>query len=327
MRSEKEILDWLRARFAHRRARGLVVGIGDDAAVLAPRPGYEYTVTTDLFLEDVHFRHQWMGAREVGYKALACALSDLAAMGATPRFAFLSVAVPRKLKGRWIEDFFLGVGDLARKFDVALAGGDLGRTPDRVVADVVGIGEVERGRALRRSGAKPDDAVFLTGRLGLARAGLEVLLRRGAKRGWLRAAIRAHLKPSPRCSIGRYLVSKAIATAAIDISDGLSTDLNHICEESRVGARIDANKIPLPAISAALRDRLGLDLLTLALEGGEDYELLFTVPRVKADRVAKKILGVPVARIGVITRRREVVLVAPSGREVAMRPLGFDHFR
>lgn len=327
MPSEKQILDELRARYGKARVRGLRLGIGDDAALLRSRAGCELVVTTDLFLEQVHFRREWTSARNAGSKAAARALSDIAAMGAIPRFVFLSLAVPRRLSGRWLEEFFRGALALSRRFAVALAGGDLASSPDRVVLDVVGVGEVERGRALLRSGARPGDAIFVTGTLGLARLGLEFLRRRAIRFAPLRAALRAHLTPSPRCSVGRYLVRRQLATAAIDLSDGLSTDLHHLCEESGVGASIDASRIPIATIPADVRDRFGLDPLNLALHGGEDYELLFTVPRAKASRVPRLILGVSLTRIGEVTRERDVMLVAPSDRNLRLRPLGFDHFR
>jgi thiamine-monophosphate kinase len=168
MPSEKQILDELRARYGKARVRGLRLGIGDDAALLRSRAGCELVVTTDLFLEQVHFRREWTSARNAGSKAAARALSDIAAMGAIPRFVFLSVAVPRRLSGRWLEEFFRGAVALSRRFAVALAGGDLASSPDRVVLDVVGVGEVERGRALLRSGARPGDAIFVLGYLFLA---------------------------------------------------------------------------------------------------------------------------------------------------------------
>lgn len=327
MPNEKEILDRLRTRYGKTGSRGLRVGIGDDAAVLMPRAGWELVVTTDLFLEDAHFRREWMEASAIGSKAVARTLSDIAAMGAVPRFAFLSLAVPGKLSGRWLEEFFRGAVAFARRFGVTLAGGDLASTPDGVVVDAVAIGEVERGRALLRSGASAGDAIFVTGRLGLARLGLEAL-RRGAQGvKSLRAAVRAHTHPVSRCAIGRYLLRQGLAAAAIDLSDGLSTDLHHIAEESGVGARLDASRIPVPAIPAAVRDKLGLDPLTLALHGGEDYELLFTTPRAKVAWVPKRILGVPLTRIGEITSGRNILLVSPAGRELLLRPLGFDHFR
>lgn len=327
MRSEKEILDWLRARLKRARTRGLALGLGDDAALLRLRPTCQLVVTTDLFLEDVHFRRQWMTAAQAGYKAVARALSDLAAMGAAPRFLFLSVAVPRALGRRWLEQFFRGAVKTARAFRVALAGGDLGSAQHGVVVDVTSVGEVERSRALLRSGARPGDAIFLTGTAGLARAGLEVLRRGLERRSVFAPAVRTHVRPVPRCAVGRYLVRRRLASAAIDTSDGLSTDLNHICEESKVGARIEASRIPLPATAAKIRDLLRLDPFSLALHGGEDYELLFTVPAARVRRLPAKIQGVRVTRIGEITRARRVVLVEVSGRERVLRAGGFDHFR
>lgn len=327
MRTEKEILDWLRTRLARQRARGLAVGIGDDAAVLTPRAGWDYVVTTDLFIENVHFRRRWMRPRQVGAKALARSLSDIAAMGAVPRFALLSVAVPRALAARWLKEFFSGAIAVAHKFGVALAGGDLGSAREAVEVDAIAVGEGEHGRALRRSGAKPGDSIFVTGALGAARAGLEVLGHGWRGRRSFAAIVRAHQQPVPRCAVGRYLVRRRIASAAIDTSDGLSTDLHHICEESRVGARVEASRIPLPKDAATIRELLKLDPLSLALDGGEDYELLFTVPRKKAVRVPGRIHGVRVTRIGEITRAPRVILVGTSGRERLLRAGGWDHFR
>ena len=258
---ERDILKEIRAR-AGRGGNGLLrVGIGDDAAVLAVRRGEELVVTTDFSLEDVHFRRAWHAPEAVGHKCLARGLSDIAAMGARPVAAFVSLAVPRELaRGRsgarswprtWVDRFYDGLLALAAQWSVPLAGGDLAQSPGgahaRAAADIVVVGAVERGRALLRSGARAGDAIYITGTLGGAAAELRALTRspRGFRNLTRAAAEHPHFFPEPRIAVGRALLRRRLATAAIDISDGLSVDLEHLCEESGLRAEVDAALLPL----------------------------------------------------------------------------------
>jgi len=297
---------------AHAPSRVLIRGIGDDCAVLRPPRGHDLLVTTDFSLEDVHFRRAWHPPESVGHRCLARGLSDIAAMGGEPLAAFLSLALPEDLPQRWADRFLRGLLKLAGEFKVPLAGGDIAQSPAGTLADIVVVGSVPQGRALLRSGARVGDTLFVTGSLGASAAAIQAL--RDGKQ--LRPAQhRAHFFPEPRIDAGRGLRARGLATAAIDLSDGLSTDLSHICEESDVGAVVYAESIPV-AKGAPLE---------LALHGGEDYELLFTAPPGK--RVPQEIAGVRVNRIGEIIRGNSVFLADGTGRVQPLPARGWEHFR
>lgn len=329
--AELALLRQIRMRAAALHVAGIELGIGDDCALLRPRPGEELAVTTDLSIAGRHFRLDWHGPEAVGHRALARGLSDLAAMGARPLAAFLSLGLPRELTrsigGRppWVERFFDGLLSLAARFKTSLAGGDLAESPV-AVADIVLIGAVPRGQALLRSGAKPGDILYVTGVLGGAAAGLSRLaaLAASSRRttpprisAQFAPTLASHLYPQPRIAQGQWLVRNHRATAALDLSDGLSTDLTHLCEESRVAAEVDAAALPIaPAAS-----------LPLALHGGEDYELLFTAPATV--RMPRSLSGVPITRIGRIVRvragRPQITLLSPQGPQPLI-PSGWEHF-
>lgn len=313
-RGERDLIQQIRAS-VRTRTGALRLGIGDDCAVLRPPVGSDIVVTTDFTLEGRHFRRDWHPARSVGHRCIARGLSDLAAMGAAPMAAFLSLALPAGMDRRWVRDFFHGMNELAESVQVPLAGGDTAKAPgNQVLADIVLVGGVARGRALVRSGAKAGNAVFLTGKVGASAAELCSLMDdcavfRGAKRG----DSHPHLFPEPRLAVGRQLVRRRLATSAIDVSDGLSVDLMHLCEESGVDAVIEEKLLPLGGT------------LEQALHGGEDYELLFTSPQA----VPKRIAGVPVTRIAMIEPRRgkaaRVDIVRANGRRERLKPMGWEH--
>jgi len=292
------------------------------------KPDEELAVTTDLSIAGRHFRMEWHPSQAVGHRTLARGLSDIAAMGARPVAAFLSLGLPRDLtlshgRGRaWVDGFLDGFLALADKYRTPLAGGDLAEAP-LAVADIVLLGAVPHGRALLRSGARPGDLLCVTGALGGAAAGLELLRktvnprRRGRSRFDSDVRLAPHLWPQPRIAQGLWLRQKLGATAAIDLSDGLSTDLNHLCQESEVSAEVDAQSLPI---------HTGANL-DQALHGGEDYELLFTVRPDTA--LPRSIAGVPITRIGRITKNHRssprVVLLERSGRRPLL-PEGWQHF-
>lgn len=308
---ERKLIERIRA---HARARvpHLPVGIGDDCAVLRPPRGHEVLVTTDFTLENIHFRRDWHSAESAGHRCLARGLSDIAAMGGEPLAAFLSLALPADLPQRWADGFLRGLLKLGATFKVPLAGGDIAQSPAGVLADIVVVGSAPRGRALLRSGARAGDAIYVTGSLGASAAAIQ-LLRAGKK---LRPGQhRAHFYPEPRIAAGRVLRERHLASAAIDLSDGLSTDLSHICEESGVGAVVYAESVPVTKGAT----------LELALHGGEDYELLFTAP--PRTRVPAEIAGLAVSRIGEIIRGNGVFLADRQGRRRPMPPRGWEHFR
>jgi thiamine-monophosphate kinase len=276
-----------------------VRGIGDDCAIYRPRGGREDLLfTTDMLIEDVHFRRATHRAEDVGWQCLARGLSDIAAMGGEPRFCLVSLAVAKWADARWVEGFYRGLLRLALRERTALAGGDLARA-GKVMCDIVVCGAVPRRRALARDGARAGDAIYVSGALGASALGLA----QRAGKAWKR-----HLRPEPRLALGRFIREHLRATAAMDLSDGLSIDLRRMCEASGLKAEIGAPPI-YPGAT-----------LAQALHGGEDYELLFTVPaRVS---VPAEFEGVPLTRIGVMRRGKVEVLLDGAPLET----LGWDHF-
>ncbi|HZZ39330.1 MAG TPA: thiamine-phosphate kinase [Acidobacteriaceae bacterium] len=303
----------------------LRLGIGDDCAILRPKPGHEICVTTDFTLEGVHFRRDWHPPASVGHRCLARGLSDLAAMGARPIAVFLSIALPEQLPSRWLDGFLRGFLDLAALHRAPMAGGDTAASVSgRIAADIVAIGEVPSGTALLRSSARPGDAIYVTGYLGGAAAELRQLSRspRRFSRAMQASPEHPHLYPDPRLAVGRRL-RRLAANAAIDVSDGLSTDLTHLCEESGVAAVLEEALLPIHPLA-----RESPDALQLALNGGEDYELLFTVR--PTQRIPRSIAGVPLRRIGTIGRRRAgqplILLKTIDNRSLPIRAAGWQHF-
>jgi len=314
---EKELLERIRRRVAPRPA--VRRGMGDDCAIIRLPRGHEALVTTDFSLEGVHFRREWHSPDSVGHRCLARGLSDIAAMGGQPIAVFLSLATPRDLPQAWIDRFFDGFLRLAKKFRVTLAGGDIAESASGILADISVLGSVPRGKAILRSGARPGDGIYVTGELGGSSATVEKMLS-GQKITLKPADYPRHFYPIPRIAIARRLREEKLASAMIDISDGLSTDLEHICEESHVGANIEASAIPL----AHLRGRLGAVDLRFALHGGEDYELLFTVR--PGRRVPIRIAGVRIYRVGEIVPGRGMKLKPPDGPPQPLLPRGWQHF-
>ncbi|MBZ5658437.1 MAG: thiamine-phosphate kinase [Acidobacteriia bacterium] len=293
----------------------VVKGIGDDCAVLRVPPGHELLVTTDFTIEKVHFRRDWHRPDAVGRRCLARGLSDIAAMGGQARAAFLSLALASDVPQKWVDRFMTGLLSLADEFHVPLAGGDTAQSPVGIQADIVVVGSVPRGKSVLRSGARPGDQIYVSGELGGAAA---ALARLAAEQSMGREAS-ALLRPHPRLAVGEWLRRRGLASAMIDLSDGLSTDLAHICEESHVGAEIDAEAIPLARVGQQKK----LVALDLALHGGEDYELLFT----SSQNVPARVAGVRVTRIGRITQASGMRLLDPNGRMRELQPQGWEHFR
>ena len=335
VQTELSLLRQIRRRAAHGSSTSLRLGIGDDCALLCPRSGEELAVTTDLSIAGRHFRLDWHQPESIGHRALARGLSDLAAMGARPVAAFLSLGLPRELttsstrRATWIQRFLDGFFALAEAHKTPLAGGDLSESPIPI-ADIVLIGATPHCKALLRSGALPGHLIYVTGSLGGAAAALTRLAQlaqpfqpnaapphppRIPVR--FQALLAPHLYPQPRIAQGLWLQRRALASAAIDLSDGLSTDLIHLCDESNVSAEIDASQLPIhPAATQSQ-----------ALHGGEDYELLFTAPA--SARIPKKIASVPITNIGCIvpagSNGPTVTLQTPQGC-VPLRPQGWQHF-
>ena len=335
-RGELAIIRHIRRQASGASSGKIRLGIGDDCALLRSRAGQELAVTTDLTIAGTHFRLDWHTPESAGHRALARGLSDLAAMGARPVAAFLSLGLPRELanpKGRWsaswVARFLDGLLALAAVHKTPLAGGDLSETPIPL-ADVVLIGSVPSGKAMLRSTARPGDLLYVTGSLGGGAASLPHFerLAREVECGpmglhprqipnELGPLLARHLSPQPRITQGLRLRSQGLASAAIDLSDGLSTDLTHLCEESQVAAEIDPARLPIhPGAS-----------LEYALHGGDDYELLFTAsPTVL---IPKKIAGVPITQIGRMVRAKagqSMVSVLTSQGTKTLKPQGWEHF-
>jgi thiamine-monophosphate kinase len=298
--------------------RSLVKGIGDDCAVLRLPRGHELLVTTDFSLEGIHFRRDWHPPESVGHRCLTRGLSDIAAMGGEPLAAFLSLALPRDLPQTWVRQFARGLVRLAQQHGVILAGGDTAESLAAILADIVVVGSVPQGQAILRSGARPGDRIFVSGELGGSVAALRQMKRnqKAALPGYGR-----HFFPQPRVRLGRALREKKLVSAMIDTSDGLSSDLRHICEESGVGAEIDVERIPRARVAKPRRE---VDL-EFGLHGGEDYELLFTVPEGK--RIPARIAATKLTQIGRITRTRGMVVRDASGAARPLPPQGWEHFR
>ena len=306
-KAERQIIERVR-RLVQEGSPGrgaLVTGIGDDCAILRPAAGDELLVTTDFSLEDMHFRRAWHPPESVGHRCLTRGLSDIAAMGGQPLAVFLSLALPSDLEQRWVDRFYTGLLQLAQKHGATLAGGDTAQSPTGILADIMVIGSVPRGKALLRSGARPGDRIYVTGKLGLGGSTVRRLYGGEQVR-----PTGTYFYPEPRITIGQNL--RGIASAMIDISDGLSTDLSHIYDESNVGAVIYASAIPVAA-TATLDD---------ALNGGDDYELLFT----SSKRVPKKIAGVPITEIGHIVQRTGMWMQDDSGKTKRLKSGGWQHF-
>lgn len=335
MKSEFAFINQLRARAAS-RADDLSCGIGDDTAILGQRTGRETLITADLLIEDVHFKSAYTPFQCLGHKSLAVSLSDIAAMGGVPRFALLTLGIPKSLSDdeRW-EEFFAGYFALAEKFNVTLIGGDTCAAPDRLTIDSIVLGECDEGKAVRRNGARVGDAIYLTGEIGASAAGLE-LLQRGERlsQGSREAgqnALRAHLMPQPRVEFGQLVGASGLAHAMIDVSDGLAQDLAHICEESGVSAIIEYENVPVAAETRLVRESDDA-AFALAISGGEDYELLLTADR--DDEAALLELArhcnLPLTRIGEVITADPATGFAPllrrAGRTEPVTVRGYDHF-
>ena len=337
------LIDLIRRRTAH-RSPGTVLGIGDDAAVLAVPEGRRLLVTTDMLLEGVHFQRRWGCARELGRKALAVNVSDIAAMGGYPLYALLGLGIPPDGPTlHELEALLLGMEEEAATYGVTLVGGDTCGSQSGLVLSVTLMGMAPNGPALRRSGARPGDGLWVTGMLGGSAAGLAALemgFRPGEdwpadlhRPAWLgsgedaaiQSALTAHLTPTPRLGAGQALVGSA--TAMIDVSDGVASDVGHLCTESGVAARVQAGQIPVHPGALVMARLAGRDPLDLALRGGEDYELLFTSATDPGPPLAGAAPGLRVTRIGEMLAGESIPrLVTASGREEPLAG-GFDHLR
>lgn len=321
-RTEGEFIAYIRS-LAAGRAQGLVRGIGDDAALIRPSAEESWCITVDLLQEGVHFDLRFDTARSVGHKALAAGLSDVASMGARPRFALVSIAVPPGRSGKFLPPFYRGFLNLADRHKLKLIGGDTSRALHEIVVDVVVLGSLKKTRGIFRNGARVGDRIFVSGMLGKAAWGLDLLRSGKVPRNSLgKQAIQSHRFPTPRSALGAWLGQRKLATAMIDVSDGLSTDLHHLCDESGVGAKLIENRIPLAHPEESPKS------LMYGLSGGEDYELLFTVNPARSGEMRFYTGDVAVAEIGeIVPRQEKILLLTSKGTKRILPASGWDHFR
>ncbi|HEV8168795.1 MAG TPA: thiamine-phosphate kinase [Pyrinomonadaceae bacterium] len=337
-KSEFDFIASLRQRVTSSalKSEALIAGIGDDAAVFRSSAGKETVITADLLVEDIDFRRTTTPPYLLGHKALAVSLSDIAAMGARPMWSLISIGMPEDVwQTEFVNHFYDGLLELANHYGVHLIGGDTSRTNETIVIDSVVAGESAAGSSVLRSGAKPGDQIFVTGSLGAAAAGLR-LIERGAHLAEQNLAdedsqkldhvLIRQLRPEPRVGWGIVLGEERLATAMIDLSDGLSSDLNHLCAASDVGALIDSALLPIDNRVVELCGRRALDPLQLALHGGEDFELLFTVKPGDVARLPRRVDGVEIKRIGEVKEAVKGIKIAEGSRVWDLKPGGWLHF-
>ncbi len=321
-KSEFEFIETIRRRYSLQK-------IGDDCAVLPKNSKADLVITTDLLIQDIDFKLEWTTPEFIGHKSLAVSLSDVAAMGAKPVWAMLSIGVPAKIwKTDFVEKFYAGWFALANKFNVELIGGDVSKTPDKIVIDSIAAGETKKGKAILRSGAKVGDLIFLTGELGGAAAGLR-LLEKGERyeKSKYKNLLLRQLKPNPQTEIGQILGAKNLATSMIDLSDGLIADLNHICRESKVGAKIFGDKIPDQFDLEKLHSVFdSFEMINFSLYSGEDFELLFTVNPKKKSQVEKELRNCKFSYVGEVTSNAEIIELIGKEKSEILQAKGFRHF-
>lgn len=336
---EFALIRTLRQRFA-RRAPGLITGIGDDAAVIANSAPSWWHVTTDLLAEGIHFDRKSAGPESIGYRAAMANLSDIAAMGAAPRFLLVSLAIPKNLNQSYICKLYGGLMKACRRHDTTLIGGDTSASRAGLFLNITLIGSTTGRRALFRHGAKVGDQIYVSGTLGDSLAGLRLLAnphtaRSSTKRKILlspshqRFLIGRHLHPTARVAEGQWLNHERLASAAIDLSDGLSGDLRHLCEASRVGAQLEIDKLPISSACRSYAQAFGVSPSQLALTGGEDYELLFTASQRHHDTITRqaRTRGYRVTCIGTIRPKGFGIQTASDGRTQPLPVTSYEHFR
>lgn len=303
---------------------GVITGIGDDAAVTVLSAGMQQLTSTDMLLEDVHFRRSWHDPYRLGRKSLAVSISDIAAMGAIPRWTLLSLAIPPDLPLDFIDEFMRGFLAMASEHRIALIGGDTCSSRSGLTISVTIMGEQYPGKIVRRSGAMPDDDIWVTGTLGDAALGLK-LVEQGRGSDYLVSRL---LDPNPRVSVALALTAAGVVTAMIDVSDGVLADYGHIAELSGVGGCIHLADLPLSACFRSHAAHLPVTPYQVVLSGGEDYELCFTAHRSSREKIVDcvKKCGIAVTRIGIVTNCPGVTVVNPDGTPYRVQKEGFNHF-
>jgi thiamine-monophosphate kinase len=309
----------------------VALGIGDDCAVLQPQEGTEWVITTDTQVEDVHFRRAWLTPYQIGWRAMAVNLSDIAAMGAQPFGALAALTLPAATQVAFFEALLDGLCDLGLRFDCPLIGGNLARDPARLSLTLTVLGRAPRGKSVPRGGARPGDEIWVSGRLGGSAAGLRTFLQTVPLADSLCTALRRrYAQPLPRIREAIFLRTCGYLTSMIDLSDGLAGDLAHLCEESGVGAQIVAEALPLQAGVREVAAVLGEDPLALALRGGEDFELCCTAPPGTLTPLSDEFrarFDIDLTRVGVMTPEPALRLVQVDGSEALLAPQAFNHFQ
>ncbi len=316
-------------RIATAADSSVIVGIGDDGAVLRPSGSRALVATTDMLVEDVHFKLAYASAYDVGWKTLAINLSDIAAMGALPRYALISLALPSSLALSWVEALYQGISAIGALFGVTVVGGNLAQSHGPIIVDATVLGEVEEDCVVRRTGARSGDRLLVTGTLGASAVG-RILLERSGDRLADDGPATVHLRPTPRVHEGRLVALSRWASAMMDLSDGLATDLWRMCEANGLGVWIDEAGIPVDPRTQEAATRSGVDAFEAVMFGGEDYELLIAAPAAQADALATRVrhdVGTPVAFIGEFVDLVQGRRVKRGGTWIPLEPRGWDHFR
>lgn len=312
--------------------KDLLVDIGDDTAVIKLDDRRAMLLTCDIQVEGSHFRFEHITPYQLGRRSMAVNLSDIGAMGGKPTWALVSLGLPAGFPVKGYDRLFEGMRDELQPHGARIVGGNLARTRDFLVVDITLLGEADLPGVLTRGGARAGDRIFVTGTLGASGAGFQVLSAFGKRfPARYKELVKRHLLPTPRVDLGRRIAHAGIATAMIDLSDGVAGDLYHVCTRSGVGAEIHEDRLPLPERIGEVAETSGRSVIDLALHSGEDYELLFTVPpRVPAETVQSVFgeSGVPVTEIGsIVERGGGYSLVDARGNRSPLKPAGWDHFR
>jgi thiamine-monophosphate kinase len=327
---EFSLIASIRRRMEGRYPLEVVLGIGDDCAVLQPHEGMEWVITTDTQVEDVHFRRAWLTPYQIGWRAMAVNLSDIAAMGAQPFGALAALTLPTATAAEFFDQLLEGLCDLGLRFTCPLIGGNLARDPAHLSLTLTVLGRVPRGQAVLRRGARAGDEIWVSGRLGGAAAGLRSFLQTIPLADAICTPLRQrYAQPRPRVHEAMFLRASAHLTSLIDLSDGLAGDLGHLCKESGIGAQLIAEAVPLQSGVREVAAALGEDPLEFALRGGEDFELCCTVAPGALTPVLDEFrtqFGIDLTCVGVMTSEPALSLVQADGSQTPLSPQGFDHF-
>ncbi len=332
MKTIKEIGEFGFIRLLEERNRvffnRVIKGIGDDCAILEKDQESVFLISTELFIEDIHFLKKKSPPYELGLKVVNASLSDIAATGGRPLYLFTSIAVPQETGLDYLESLYKGIKEACKKYKVDIVGGDTSSSPDRIAISIAVLGEAKKDKLVYRKGAHPGDLIYVTGYLGDSAAGLMLIKEElSAPEDIAKKLVNAHHIPCPRLEIGNMVAEHGLANAMIDISDGLIADLNHICEASNTGAIIYLKNLPISQELACLKERLSFPLHELALYGGEDYELIIVVPSNKAPRFKRLCSekGFSVYLIGRMVKEKGIRL-ALDNRHIPLTIKGYTHF-